>query len=167
MKYFLVLGLVSVLAACSSDDSSNKGKKFGGGSGSPAVNQTDYRACNGTTPAGLNIYSNRWYMRQSQTDNGVEFKTEINLEVRSGEMLLSQTCMVQNTWVTASVIAKTNITDNALVILEAANRVEKVDQNGVSMECSIAVDRATMNYVFKGRCLELSYNGDTVLMAPR
>lgn len=160
MKSFVVLISFLALTACSDSDN----KKNNNGANGPLVNNTDYSVCGNITPPGTDITSHKWHVAQSQ--NGLNF--DIALQVSNGFIQMSNYCEMDGHQVAAHATARGNAANGVLKILTSAEKTEKLERGGVTMTCSIAIEVGTMNYTFKGKCLEMTMPGsnEKVLMAP-
>ncbi len=161
MRFLFAFLCLASLAACSQD----KDEKGNSGGNGPMVNQTDYRVCGNSTPAGLHISSNTWVLRQSKG----EFNFDMLLTADRGRVQLTTICMYQGRYLSAQVDVPASIGNSRLEIFAAGQRTERIDENNFKMDCSVNIERGVMNFGFKGRCLEMTRPGynEKVLMVPR
>ena len=169
MKYMIALALTLTMTACSSSSDSNKNDGPSNGPGAKPQNTTDYSQCGNYTPGGLDIDSNTWFSSERQGD--FELNMYMQVENYNGQSYvhLTSQCLTQGRTLSAQVTARARVSYGKVEILEAAQRSEKIEEPGFKMNCNVNIQRASINYRFKGRCLELSQSGsnEKVVMIPQ
>jgi hypothetical protein len=77
-------------------------------------------------------------------------------------------CSLKGRSLSASVTVPARTSSSSLEILGSGQREEKIDEPGFKLNCNVNVRQSVMSYRFKGRCLELSVQGQsqTILMVP-
>lgn len=140
----------------------------GGGGSTPATKPadqngndlTDYSVCNSGTRSSI---EGNW--KNSQVQNNAT--VTMYFQVSSSYTRMTADCSAQNSSVRASILLNSSYTSNTLSILNSGNDTQSVSLGGNDrLTCEVKMNPANLGYTFKGSCLVLTYNGESLTMVP-
>jgi hypothetical protein len=152
MKFLLCLAMMLGLAACEVTD--DKPKENTPNAPEAAQDVTDYSRCTGPSPSSIEGIS---WENTSRTSQGLEFK--MSWTFNRSRLYLSNTCSVQGRTITARVSTPAFYNAVSVDIPNGANNTNSINEPDFKLNCNVAVQPATANYRFQGRCLELTFVG--------
>ncbi len=148
----LVLSLVMGLTACS--DSSKKSGNRDGGVDEKLTNVTDYSVCERastqTDPEGT------WMMSQEQ--GALRFDMFMTIDFNG--VTLTNVCQVAGRELTATAHSNSGYTATTFSVYNESSDQQQIDEPNFKLNCSASLNKGSMNYAIKGRCLVLSKAGE-------
>ncbi len=171
---FLLLMVTALLQSCAPSNDSKKNDKLvdqpgSGGKGDVKTkNITDYSGCtNGIVPQSP---SGVWV--QNLDINGMRMDAKLFIEFN--RVTFQNTCSFKGKSLTVKAQSSsrftTDQTPNTLEFLSRDSKSESLNEDGIKIDCNIAVEPMALEYHFKGSCLVLNKKDsgtDEIVLIPQ
>lgn len=127
------------------------------------VNQTNTTSCQGTTPAGTNVYRS-WHTDLKSANGDQEQHT---MSVEGNAIGFTTTCKYGTTQISVTARANASVTPNLIQTTSQDTQQVTTNVAGKSRTCSAHIDAGVvMTYSFQGPCLKVTTGGQIQLMLP-